>query len=99
MNLKPKVPTKAVCVEHLELRNEILTLLNLQKQVLILRLLGYLVISHLHLLLFYFGCKIVDSQFMIVLLEALVESHNKKEKKTEKRLLEIFVCVKNVPFG
>uniref|UniRef100_A0A0D9WJ77 Myb-like domain-containing protein n=1 Tax=Leersia perrieri TaxID=77586 RepID=A0A0D9WJ77_9ORYZ len=33
VNLKPKVPTKAVCVEHLELRNEILTLLNLQKQV------------------------------------------------------------------
>jgi len=32
VNLKPKVPTKAVCVEHLELRNEILTLLNLQKQ-------------------------------------------------------------------
>lgn len=33
MNLKPKVPTKAVCAEHLELRKEILTLLNLQKQV------------------------------------------------------------------
>jgi DNA methyltransferase 1-associated protein 1 len=32
VNLKPKVPTKAVCIEHLELRNEILTLLNLQKQ-------------------------------------------------------------------
>jgi DNA methyltransferase 1-associated protein 1 len=32
VHLKPKVPTKAVCVEHLELRNEILTLLNLQKQ-------------------------------------------------------------------
>ncbi|KAL6620604.1 hypothetical protein ACP70R_035743 [Stipagrostis hirtigluma subsp. patula] len=32
VNLKPKVPTKAVCAEHLELRNEILTLLNLQKQ-------------------------------------------------------------------
>ncbi|KAK6118130.1 hypothetical protein DH2020_048114 [Rehmannia glutinosa] len=32
VNLKPKVPTKAVCVEHLELRKEILTLLNLQKQ-------------------------------------------------------------------
>eukprot|EP00252_Welwitschia_mirabilis_P021981 TRINITY_DN5801_c0_g1_i6.p1 TRINITY_DN5801_c0_g1~~TRINITY_DN5801_c0_g1_i6.p1 ORF type:complete len:504 (+),score=73.23 TRINITY_DN5801_c0_g1_i6:121-1512(+) len=33
VNLKPKVPTKAVCTEHLELRKEILTLLNLQKQV------------------------------------------------------------------
>ncbi|XP_057959314.1 SWR1-complex protein 4 isoform X2 [Malania oleifera] len=33
VNLKPKVPTKAVCAEHLELRKEILTLLNLQKQV------------------------------------------------------------------
>lgn len=32
VNLKPKVPTKAVCAEHLELRREILTLLNLQKQ-------------------------------------------------------------------
>ncbi|KAM0897484.1 hypothetical protein ACQ4PT_022547 [Festuca glaucescens] len=32
VNLKPKVPTKAVCAEHLELRNEILTLLNIQKQ-------------------------------------------------------------------
>ncbi|KAI5674874.1 hypothetical protein M9H77_05824 [Catharanthus roseus] len=32
VNLKPKVPTKAVCAEHLELRKEILTLLNLQKQ-------------------------------------------------------------------
>ncbi|KAL3814453.1 hypothetical protein ACJIZ3_015721 [Penstemon smallii] len=32
VNLKPKVPTKAVCSEHLELRLEILTLLNLQKQ-------------------------------------------------------------------
>ncbi|KAL4197724.1 hypothetical protein AMTRI_Chr04g189720 [Amborella trichopoda] len=31
--LKPKVPTKAVCAEHIELRKEILTLLNLQKQV------------------------------------------------------------------
>ncbi|KVH89711.1 hypothetical protein Ccrd_008296, partial [Cynara cardunculus var. scolymus] len=31
VNLKPKVPTKAVCVEHLELRKEIFTLLNLQK--------------------------------------------------------------------
>ncbi|KAI7748439.1 hypothetical protein M8C21_007597 [Ambrosia artemisiifolia] len=31
VNLKPKVPTKAVCAEHLELRKEILTLLNLQK--------------------------------------------------------------------
>ncbi|KAM6570560.1 hypothetical protein CsatB_018545 [Cannabis sativa] len=33
VNLKPRVPTKAVCAEHLELRKEILTLLNLQKQV------------------------------------------------------------------
>ncbi|XP_055818022.1 SWR1-complex protein 4 [Solanum dulcamara] len=33
VNLKPKVPTKLVCAEHLELRKEILTLLNLQKQV------------------------------------------------------------------
>ncbi|XP_021904330.1 SWR1-complex protein 4 isoform X2 [Carica papaya] len=32
VNLKPKVPTKTVCAEHLELRKEILTLLNLQKQ-------------------------------------------------------------------
>ncbi|XP_051118740.1 SWR1-complex protein 4 isoform X5 [Andrographis paniculata] len=32
VNLKPKVPTKAVCAEHLELRKEILTLLSLQKQ-------------------------------------------------------------------
>ncbi|KAL6219621.1 hypothetical protein ACLB2K_007380 [Fragaria x ananassa] len=32
VNLKPRVPTKAVCSEHLELRNEILTLLNLQKE-------------------------------------------------------------------
>ncbi|CAN1312381.1 SWR1-complex protein 4 [Linum perenne] len=32
INLKPRVPTKAVCAEHLELRKEILTLLNLQKQ-------------------------------------------------------------------
>lgn len=32
VNLKPKVPTKLVCAEHLELRKEILTLLNLQKQ-------------------------------------------------------------------
>lgn len=31
--MKPKIPTKAVCSEHLELRKEILTLLNLQKQV------------------------------------------------------------------
>ncbi|KAD5316916.1 hypothetical protein E3N88_16862 [Mikania micrantha] len=31
VNLKPRVPTKAVCAEHLELRKEILTLLNLQK--------------------------------------------------------------------
>lgn len=34
VHLKPKVPTKSVCAEHLELRKEILTLLNLQKQVL-----------------------------------------------------------------
>lgn len=34
--MKPKVPTKAVCAEHLELRKEILTLLNLQKQVTLL---------------------------------------------------------------
>lgn len=33
VNLKPRVPTKSVCAEHLELRKEILTLLNLQKQV------------------------------------------------------------------
>ncbi|KAJ3694988.1 hypothetical protein LUZ60_000365 [Juncus effusus] len=33
VNVKPKVPTKSVCAEHLELRKEILTLLNLQKQV------------------------------------------------------------------
>ncbi|WJX89906.1 swr complex subunit [Trifolium repens] len=33
VNLKPRVPTKAVCAEHLELRREILTWLNLQKQV------------------------------------------------------------------
>ncbi|KAL2535217.1 SWR1-complex protein 4 [Forsythia ovata] len=32
VNLKPKVPTRAVCAEHLELRKEILTLLSLQKQ-------------------------------------------------------------------
>ncbi|XP_042517684.1 SWR1-complex protein 4-like isoform X2 [Macadamia integrifolia] len=32
VNVKPKVPTKSVCAEHLELRKEILTLLNLQKQ-------------------------------------------------------------------
>ncbi|CAL0316506.1 unnamed protein product [Lupinus luteus] len=32
VNLKPRVPTKAVCAENLELRKEILTLLNLQKQ-------------------------------------------------------------------
>ncbi|EEF47221.1 SWR1-complex protein 4 [Ricinus communis] len=32
VNLKPRVPTKAVCAEHLELRKEILTLLNLQKK-------------------------------------------------------------------
>ncbi|XP_073054124.1 SWR1-complex protein 4-like [Primulina eburnea] len=34
VNLKPRVPTKAVCSEHLELRKEILSLLNLQKQLL-----------------------------------------------------------------
>lgn len=33
VNLKPKVLTKAVCAEHLELRKDILALLNLQKQV------------------------------------------------------------------
>ncbi|XP_068340949.1 SWR1-complex protein 4-like isoform X1 [Pyrus communis] len=32
VNLKPGVPTKAVCAQHLDLRKEILTLLNLQKQ-------------------------------------------------------------------
>ncbi|KAJ6815997.1 putative SWR1-complex protein 4 [Iris pallida] len=32
VHLKPKVPTKSVCGEHLELRKEIITLLNLQKQ-------------------------------------------------------------------
>ncbi|CAA2981126.1 SWR1-complex 4 [Olea europaea subsp. europaea] len=32
VNLKPKVPTRAICTEHLELRKEILTLLSLQKQ-------------------------------------------------------------------
>uniref|UniRef100_A0A6V7QUH3 Myb-like domain-containing protein n=1 Tax=Ananas comosus var. bracteatus TaxID=296719 RepID=A0A6V7QUH3_ANACO len=32
VHVKPKVPTKSVCAEHLELRKEILTLLNLQKQ-------------------------------------------------------------------
>ncbi|XP_048435333.1 SWR1-complex protein 4 isoform X2 [Pyrus x bretschneideri] len=32
VNLKPRVPTKAVCAQHLDLRKEILTLLNLQKQ-------------------------------------------------------------------
>ncbi|CAL5423493.1 unnamed protein product [Camellia sinensis] len=41
VNLKPKVPTKAVCAEHLELRKEILTLLNLQKQILIVVALGF----------------------------------------------------------
>ena len=30
---KPKVPTQAVCAEHLELRKEVLTMLNLKKQV------------------------------------------------------------------
>ena len=33
VNMKPKVPTKTVCEEHLELRKEILNLLNLRKQV------------------------------------------------------------------
>lgn len=33
VHVKPKVPTKAVCSEHLELRRDILTLLTLQKQV------------------------------------------------------------------
>ncbi|XP_020593164.1 SWR1-complex protein 4 isoform X2 [Phalaenopsis equestris] len=32
VHIKPKVPTKAVCAEHLELRKEILALFNLQKQ-------------------------------------------------------------------
>ncbi|KAL7199729.1 hypothetical protein ACSBR2_021937 [Camellia fascicularis] len=41
VNLKPKVPTKAVCAEHLESRKEILTLLNLQKQILIVVALGF----------------------------------------------------------
>lgn len=41
--MKPKVPTKAVCEEHLELRKEILTLLNLQKQVFSLSVLNSLV--------------------------------------------------------
>ncbi|KAK4491232.1 hypothetical protein RD792_001965 [Penstemon davidsonii] len=41
VNLKPKVPTRAVCAEHLELRKEILTLLNLQKQVVINHILQY----------------------------------------------------------
>ncbi|KAL7235895.1 hypothetical protein ACSBR1_019223 [Camellia fascicularis] len=41
VNLKPKVPTKAVCAEHLELRKEILTLLNLQKQIFIVVALGF----------------------------------------------------------
>lgn len=30
---KPKVPTAAVCSEHVELRRELLTLIQLQKQV------------------------------------------------------------------
>jgi hypothetical protein len=30
---KPKVPTQAVCAEHLELRKEVITLIQLQKQV------------------------------------------------------------------
>ncbi|EPS72277.1 hypothetical protein M569_02481, partial [Genlisea aurea] len=33
LNLKPKIPTKAVCAEHLELRKDILILLDLQRQV------------------------------------------------------------------
>lgn len=33
VNVKPKVPTKVVCTEHLELRKDILTFLSLQKQV------------------------------------------------------------------
>lgn len=33
VHVKPKVPTKAVCTQYLELRKEILTLLNLQRQV------------------------------------------------------------------
>ncbi|KAK9184787.1 hypothetical protein WN943_025138 [Citrus x changshan-huyou] len=33
VNMKPIVPIKAVCAEHLDLSKEILTLLNLQKQV------------------------------------------------------------------
>ncbi|XXG79024.1 hypothetical protein AAC387_Pa09g0184 [Persea americana] len=32
VHVKPKVPTKAVCTQYLELRKEILTLLNLQRQ-------------------------------------------------------------------
>ncbi|ONM07569.1 SWR1-complex protein 4 [Zea mays] len=32
VNLKPKIPTKVVCIEHIESWNELLTLLNLQKQ-------------------------------------------------------------------
>ncbi|XP_043708651.1 SWR1-complex protein 4-like isoform X2 [Telopea speciosissima] len=32
VNVKPKILTKAVCAAHLELRKEILTLLNIQKQ-------------------------------------------------------------------
>ncbi|KAF2601680.1 hypothetical protein F2Q70_00028947 [Brassica cretica] len=43
VNLKPKVPTKTVCDEYLELRKEILTLLNLQKQ----NCIYYLTISNL----------------------------------------------------
>jgi DNA methyltransferase 1-associated protein 1 len=30
---KPKMPTQAVCAEHLELRKEVITLIQLQKQV------------------------------------------------------------------
>ncbi|KAJ7524465.1 hypothetical protein O6H91_17G007100 [Diphasiastrum complanatum] len=33
VRVKPKVPTQTVCAQHMELRNEVLTLLNLQKQV------------------------------------------------------------------
>jgi hypothetical protein len=37
---KPKVPTAAVCAEHLELRREVLNLIQLQKQVLICQFLS-----------------------------------------------------------
>ncbi|KAJ7551439.1 hypothetical protein O6H91_06G015300 [Diphasiastrum complanatum] len=33
VHVKPKVPTQAVCAQHMELRNEVLISLNLQKQV------------------------------------------------------------------